>query len=169
MNMSEEKREEGIIKNTGVLDLKSVTEEEVERIKGIENVGVMIVPEKFVGRLSAKTKNVGVVIPYKEGLRLYSGKSTINDETLKSFEEPIGIINAGKLLIEKKTTTELITQKIKEIRNYGKIIVPKHVRGALTSKITENHGKIEVLEEYVQEKIKELQKEIEDLQKMAEG
>jgi hypothetical protein len=116
MNMSEEKREEGIIKNTGVLDLKSVTEEEVERIKGIENVGVMIVPEKFVGRISAKTKNVGVVIPYKEGLRLYSGKSTINDETLKSFEEPIGIINAGKLLIEKKTTTELITQKIKDSR-----------------------------------------------------
>jgi hypothetical protein len=43
------------------------------------------------------------------------------------------------------------------------------VRGALTSKIIENHGKIEVLEEYVQEKIKELQKEIEEVQKMAEG
>ena len=166
--MSEEKREEGVIKNTGVLDLKSITEEEIERIKGIENVGILVVPEKFLGKISAKTKNVGIIIPYKEGLRLYSGKSTISDETLKSLEEPIGIINAGKLLIGKETTTELITQKIKEIRNYGKIIVPKHVHGALMSKITENHGKIEVLEEYVQERIKELQKEMEQLRKIAE-
>jgi hypothetical protein len=60
-------------------------------------------------------------------------------------------------------------QKIKEIKNYGKIVVPKHAFGAIMSKITENHGKIELLEEYVQGKIKELQKEIEELQKMAEG
>ena len=167
--MDKEEKEEGVIKNTGVLDLKSITEEEIERIKGIENVGVMIVPEKFIGRVSAKTKNVGVIVPYKEGLKVYSGKSTINNDTLKSIEEPMSILNTGKLLIEKKTTAELITQKIKEIKNYGKIIVPKHVYGALMSKISENYGKIEVLEDYCRERIKELQKEIEELQKMAEG
>jgi hypothetical protein len=166
MNVNEEKREEGIIRNAGVLDLKNATEEEIERIRGIENAGVIIVPEKFVGRISAKARNVGVIIPYKEGLRLYSGKSTINDETLKGFEEPVSILNAGKLLIEKKITPELVMQKIKEIKNYGKIVVPKHAFGAIMSKITENHGKIELLEEYVQGKIKELQKEIEELQKM---
>lgn len=164
--MGEEKREEGIIKNTGILDLKSITEEEIERIKGIENVGIIIVPEKFIGRISAKMKNVGVVVPYKEGMRLYSGKSTINADTLENVQEPMNIINTGKLLIEKNVTAELINQKINDIRNYGKIIVPKNIHGALMSKISENHGKIEVLEEYIQERIKELQKEIEELQKM---
>jgi vacuolar-type H+-ATPase subunit F/Vma7 len=167
--MGEERKEEGVITNTGILDLRNATEEDIERIKSIENVGVIIVPEKFIGRIRAKTENVGVIIPYREGLRLYSGKSTINNETLKGFEEPASILNAGKLWIDKKTTSELIMQKIKEIRNYGKIIVPKHVQGAIMSKITENHGKIEVLEEYVQARIKELQKEIEELRKMTEG
>ena len=167
--MDKEEKEEGVIKNTGILDLKSITEEEIERIKRIENVGIIIVPEKFIGRVSAKTKNVGVVVPYKEGMRIYSGESTLNADALKSIEETMSIINAGKLLIEKNVTVELITKKISDIKNYGKIIAPKHVYGALMSKISENYGKIKVLEDYTQERIKELQKEIEEVQKMAEG
>ncbi|MGB9741204.1 MAG: hypothetical protein ACP5IM_06575 [Candidatus Bathyarchaeia archaeon] len=165
--MSEEKRE-GIIKNTGILDLKNITEEEIERVKEIENVGVLIIPEKFIGRISAKTKNVGVIAPYKEGMKLYSGKSTIDDNVLKSIKQPMSIINVGKLVIEKKTTSELISQKIEEVRNYGKIIVPKHIYGALMSKISENHGSIEVLEEYIQKRTEELQREIEELKRMSE-
>ncbi|MGQ9624896.1 MAG: hypothetical protein ACUVT9_05945 [Candidatus Bathycorpusculaceae bacterium] len=166
--MSEEKAEEGVIKNTGVLDLSSAVEEEIERIKKIKNAGVVIVPEKFIGRVSVKMENVGVVIPYREGMKLYSGESRLNADTLKSVEEPISIINAGKLFVEKNVTAELIIQKIREIRNYGKIIAPKLNYGALMSKISQNAGKIEILEEYVQKRVEELQKEIEKLRKMGE-
>lgn len=166
--MSENKTEEGVIKNTGVLDLSSAVEEEIERIKKIKNAGVVIVPEKFIGRVSAKAENVGVLVPYKEGMKLFSGESRLNIDALKSIEEPMSIINIGKLLLEKNVTPELISQKIKEIRNYGKIISPKHSYGAVLSKVSQNAGKIEILEEYVKKKIEELQKEIEKLRKMSE-
>jgi len=167
--MGEEKTEEGVIKNTGVLDLSSAVEEEIERIKKIKNAGVVIVPEKFIGRVSTKMENVGVVVPYREGMKLYSGESRLNADTLKSVEEPISIINAGRLFVEKNVTTELILQKIREIRNYGKIIAPKLNYGALMSKISQNAGKIEILEEYIQKRVEELQKEIEKLRKMGEN
>ncbi|MCD6445827.1 hypothetical protein J7L49_03475 [Candidatus Bathyarchaeota archaeon] len=166
--MSEEEKK-GIVENTGVLNLKSITEEGIEQLRKIRNVGVVIVPEKFVGKITAKMENVGVVVPYKEGMRIYTGKSKINADMLKNVEEPISILNSGKLIVEKDATTELISQKIKEIRNYGKIIVPKLTYGVIASKVSENTGKIEVLEEVIEEKTKELQKELEELRKLSEG
>lgn len=166
--MNEKEKEEGVLKNTGVLNLKDATQEEIEHIKKIKNVGVIIVPEKFIGMISAKMENVGVVVPYKEGLRIYAGKSKLNADTLKNVEGSMGIINAGRLMIEKDATAELINQKISEIKNYGKIIVPRIIYGALMSKVSDNMGKIEVLEEAIEERTKELQKELEELRKLAE-
>ena len=162
--MSEkEEGEEGVLKNTGILNLKDITEEELEHLKKIKNVGILIVPKNLMGRISAKIENVGVVIPYEEGMRIYSGESKLNADVLKSLEEPTGIINAGKLIIEKNTPAELITEKIKEIKNYGKILIPKQAYGALMSRVSENTGKIEILEKVIEEKIKELEKELGEL------
>ena len=142
-----EKPEEGIVKNVGVLNLKDVTEEDIERIKGIKNVGVIIAPKELIGKISAKiTKNVGVTVPYVEGMRLYCGKTTINADTLRSLEEPIDILQAGKLVFEKDVTPELILEKVKSYRNYGKTEVPSKAYGALMSKCVENMGKIEKTE-----------------------
>jgi hypothetical protein len=165
--LNESKTEEGTIENAGILDLSNATEEEIERIKKISNAGVVIVPEKFIGRISAKIKNAGVVVPYREGMKLFSGETKLNADALASAEESISIINAGKLFIEKNVTPELIAQKIKEIRNYGKIIAPRLNYGALVSKVSQNAGKIEILENYVQKKVEELQKEIEKLREMS--
>jgi hypothetical protein len=165
--LSESRTEEGVIENAGILDLSNATEEEIERIKKISNAGVVIVPEKFIGRISAKIENAGVIVPYREGMKLFSGETRLNADVLASAEEPISIINAGKLFIEKNVTPELIAQKIKEIRNYGKIIAPRLNYGALVSKVSQNAGKIEILENYVQKKVEELQKEIEKLREMS--
>jgi len=143
-----EEPEEGVIKNVGVLNLKDITEEEIEKIKGIQNIGVLIVPEKFMGRISAKmTKNVGVIVPYVEGMRLYIGKTGISADTLKNLKEPIAILQAGKLVFEEDVTPELIQEKIKDYRNYGKTVVPPNAYGALMSKCSENMGKIDRTEE----------------------
>jgi len=159
-----EEEKEGIIENTGVLNLKDITEEEIGRIKKIKNVGVLIVPKNLVGRLSAKIENIGTVVPYEEGVRIYAGKSKINADALNAIEEPISIVNAGKIIIDKTVTAELVRQKIKEIKNYGKIIVPEKTYGALMSKVSENMGKVEMLEKVIEERIKELERELKELQ-----
>lgn len=142
--MLKEEPQEGIIKNVGVLNFKDLTEEEMEKIKGIQNIGVLIVPAKLIGRFSAKiTKNMGVIVPYVEGMRLYVGETRINADTLKNLKEPIAILQAGELVFEKDVTPELIQEKIKDYRNWGETEVPPNAYGALMSKCSENMGKID--------------------------
>jgi len=139
--------EEGVVKNVGVLNLKDLSEEEIERIKRIENVGMIIAPKELIGKISAKiAKNVGVTVPYVEGMRIYCGDTSINADTLRSLEEPVDILQAGKLVFEKDVTPELIREKVKSYRNYGKTEIPSNAHGALMSKCLENMGKIEKTE-----------------------
>jgi len=141
------KFKEGIIENVGVLNLKDVTEEDIERIKGIKNVGLIIAPKELMGKISAKiTKNVGVTVPDSEGMRLYVGETSIGASTLENLEEPVDILQAGKLVFEKDVTPELILSKVKNFRNYGKTEVPSNAYGALMAKCIENMGKIEKIE-----------------------
>jgi hypothetical protein len=145
----EEKREgakEGFIENVGILNLKDVKEEDIEQMKRIKNVGVILAPKELIGKISAKiVSNVGVIVPYVEGMRLYIGKTSVNADMLRALEEPVDILQAGKLFIEQDVNPELILQKIKSFRNYGKTVVPtKETLGALMAKCIENMGKIEI-------------------------
>ncbi|MBS7636492.1 hypothetical protein KEJ37_04010 [Candidatus Bathyarchaeota archaeon] len=60
--------------------------------------------------------------------------------TEEEIERIKKIVNA--CVLEKNVTPELISQKIKEIRNYGKIIVPRVSFGPVISKISQNAGKL---------------------------
>jgi len=139
----------GVLKNVGVLNLKDMTEEDLKDLKAIKNTGVLIMPKELIGRLAQlDVKNVGVLVPYVKGMRVYAGRTTINADMLKALEEPISIIQAGKMDISGDVTPELIKEKIAELRNYGKITAPtRELYGALMAKVTENIGKIVVREE----------------------
>lgn len=144
----ETKIEAGVLKNVGVLNLKDIPEEGIIGLRAIKNTGILIVPKNLMGKLAdIKLENVGVFVPYVEGMRIYAGKTLMNADMLKSLEEPINILQAGKLQISDDVTPELIMQKIKEVRNYGKITVPtEEIHGALMAKVTENMGKITIEE-----------------------
>jgi hypothetical protein len=107
-----EEPQEGIIENFGVLNLKEISEEEIAQIKGFKNIGVLIVPEKFIGKISAKiAKNVGVIIAYIEGMRLYCGKTTISAETLENLEDPVDIIRLENLFLRKMFHLRLLKKR----------------------------------------------------------
>ena len=134
---------EGYLENVGVLNLKDITKEELANIKGIKNIGVIIVPKALMGKFAAKlTKNIGVIVPYEEGMRLYTGKTIFDAETMRQFTTPIDFIQAGKLTLEDDVTPELISQKIQRFINYGKISVPTAAFGAFMAKCEENMGMI---------------------------
>ncbi|MCW4021221.1 MAG: hypothetical protein NWF14_08350 [Candidatus Bathyarchaeota archaeon] len=136
------KSKEGTMKNFGVLNLKDMTEEEVADIKGIKNFGMLVIPNKFIGKISAKIKNFGMLIPYIDGWKLYAGKTTINAQMLEYLKEPLEFIQTGKLAFEDDVTPELVKEKIGSFRNYAKIVVPSKLYGAVMAKCDENMGKI---------------------------
>ncbi len=138
------KKDDGeYMKNVGVLNLKNITEEELDSMKPIKNVGVIIVPEHLMGKVSAKIKsNVGVTIPYKEGWRLYSGHTEIDNSMLEALDEPIEFIQAGHLEFNDDVDAKLLKEKIKAFNNYGHISAPAEIYGILMAKCLENSGHI---------------------------
>jgi len=144
--VEEVKEEKGVLKNTGILNLKDFTEEDLVELKEIKNIGILVVPKKLAGKILGMAKNTGIVVFYTEGSKLYMGKTMLDAETLKNFDEAVDIIQVGKLVVENDVTAELIRQKIKSIRNYGKVDVPRNVYGVLMTKVMENAGTIEKIE-----------------------
>jgi hypothetical protein len=144
--MNEEKEE---IKNVGVLNLKDMSEEDIEEIPKIKNVGVIIAPKNHIGKLSAKPmENVGAIVPYEEGMVVYAGSTVLTSNTLEHLDKPIKIVQAGELTFANDVKENLILQKISSIKNYGMIIVPKSAYGAVMSKCVENCGKVTTSEDY---------------------
>jgi hypothetical protein len=134
---------EGVVKNLGILNLKNVSLEELENIREIKNLGMIIAPEKYMSQISAKvTKNLGSIVPYKEGMRLYSGDTTIEASMLDALDEPIEFLQTGRLTFSDDVTPELIKSKIKGFDNYGQVRVPTKIYGILMAKCMENHGQI---------------------------
>ena len=130
-------------KNVGILNLKDITEEELDRMRPIKNVGIIIVPEKFIGKVSTKIKsNVGLTVPYKEGWRLFSGCTEIDAMMLDALDEPIEFIQVGSMTFKDDITPDMVKAKIKAFHNYGSVSAPEHIYGAVMAKCLENHGSL---------------------------
>ena len=132
-----------VTKNVGVLNFKDITEEEIEKLGDIKNTGVIIVPEEFMSKISAKIiKNIGTVVPYKKGWRIYSGHTEIDSSMLEAIDEPLEFIQTGHLDIAEDVTSKLIKAKIKAFHNYGHVQATEETYGVLMAKCMENYGHI---------------------------
>jgi hypothetical protein len=132
-----------VLKNLGVLNMKDITDEELDKIKGIRNLGMMIVPEELMSKVSAKvTKNLGTIVPYKKGWRLYSGHTKINAAMLEALDEPLEFLQTGHLEFEDDVTPELVKDKIKAFHNYGHVQATEATYGVLMAKCLENYGMV---------------------------
>jgi hypothetical protein len=131
------------MKNVGILNLKDITAEELDRMGEIRNSGVIIVPEELMGRLTSKvTKNMGEIIPYKKGWRIYSGQTDIDRSMLDALEEPIEFIHFGQLSIGKDVTADMVKAKVKAFHNYGHVSATEETYGILMARCLENYGQI---------------------------
>jgi len=131
------------MKNVGVLNFKDITEEEIEKMGGIKNTGVIIVPEELMSKISAKVvKNIGSIVPYKKGWRIYSGHTEIDSSMLEALDEPLEFIQTGHLEINDDVSSKQIKDKIKAFHNYGHIEATEETYGVLMAKCLENHGHI---------------------------
>lgn len=151
--MSEEEKEkieieEGVIENVGVLNFKDVSPEDLEKIRLLRNIGLIIVPGELMGKVASIPKeNVGAIIPYIEGAKTYVGEVRISADTLRRFEEPVDIIIVGEAVFEEDVTAELIDEKIKTVRVYGEVVAPAEAYGVFMAKCVEVLGVVNKLEE----------------------
>jgi hypothetical protein len=133
----------GEIKNLGHLDLTSMkSPEELDRIKSIENVGAILVPEPLMGRLAGiPMKNVGstIAIPEGENVRLMTGQIKLTGEALASpgSEEDVLVVT-GQLLI----TTPVEHVGYRKMVVSGQVMAPEGSEAALGAGISRLTGQI---------------------------
>jgi vacuolar-type H+-ATPase subunit E/Vma4 len=134
---------ESDMKNVGILNLKDITPEELDKMGEIRNMGIIIAPEELMGKISSKvTKNMGTIVPYRKGWRIYSGHTEIDSSMLEALDEPMEFIHTGYMSIAKDVTAVLIKAKVKAFHNYGHISATDETYGILMSKCIENYGEI---------------------------
>jgi len=130
-------------KNVGVLNFKDITEEEIEKMGPIKNVGVIIVPEELMSKVSSKiVKNIGTVVPYKKGWRIYSGHTEISQAMLEALDGDLEFLQIGHLVIDPDVEPEMLKKKIKAFHNYGHVQATEKTYGVLMAKCLENYGQI---------------------------
>jgi hypothetical protein len=135
-------KEKGI-ENNGVTILKDLSEEDIAKLQYVENNGVLLIPRNILSKLAAKGfENNGIVVPYQEGMRIYSGTTNLNTSALEAFDTPLELVQVGKLTFTDDITPELAKSKIKDIKNFGVIVAPEKIYGVIMSKVSENFGKI---------------------------
>lgn len=61
---------------------------------------------------------------------------------MDQIQEEISIRNVGKLIFEENIEIDKFKEKVLSIINYGIIIAPEHLMGAVNSKLKENYGKV---------------------------
>jgi len=130
-------------KNVGILNLRDITAEELEEMGPIKNTGVIIVPEELMSKVSAKIiKNIGTVVPYKKGWRIYSGHTEINQAMLEALDGDLEFLQTGHLEISNDVSADMIKKKVKAFHNYGHVQATEETYGVLMAKCLENYGSI---------------------------
>ncbi|QQK77398.1 hypothetical protein HUG15_18640 [Salicibibacter cibarius] len=131
------------IGNVGVLNLLNTTEENLNDIEWIGNVGVVMV-RKGKGDILQKINigNIGSVIEVEEGYQLIQGGLTITQQYLEQLVEPLRAVVLGALFIEKDVHGETFLERVKDIQLQGAAMVPNEIRGTIESKIGDVQGAV---------------------------
>jgi hypothetical protein len=130
------------IRNVGMLDLTGLeAPEALDGVVAIRNVGVIVVPEPLVGRLSRiPMHNVGTTIPVPPGARprIFSGDTVLSGEALANPDgnQDDVLIVSGTLVITSPVTKVGYAQFIAS----GEVIAPEGSEAALGTGLTRMSG-----------------------------
>jgi hypothetical protein len=130
-----------IVENVGLLDLTSMrSPEELARIKGIRNVGNVIVPESLAGALAAiPMRNVGNVVPVPDGavVNAQVGALTMDGAALAAqSDRPTVLLLTGVLVI----TSPVERVGLSAILTVGAVVAPEGSQAALTPALRRTVG-----------------------------
>lgn len=132
----------GVIHDVGVLDLRyAKSPEELRKIKGIHDVGVIIVSEEAASALTEMSINdVGsiVALPSNVPVNCLTGQIKLTGDALKGGDPETILVVVGQAFI----TTTVTEIGYKEIRIVGQLLAPRDSQQALSSKLTQVRGQV---------------------------
>ena len=131
-----------VICGVPMLDLRGMTEQDIEKIDAIAAVGLVIVPEPLRGALArVRQEAVGMIMPVPEGadVKMQAGQVTMSGDALGAEgQEDTVLIIVGQLVI----TSVVRKVTYKHLLVAGQVFVPKGSETALSSGITHFAGQI---------------------------
>ena len=132
----------GIIQNVGMVDLRGSSNEDIARIKLIENAGCILVAESRQGALAnVAKKNVGVIIPIPDGakIKLHVGQLKMSGEALEIADDPDALlIIVGQLLI----TSPLKKIGYKRVHIIGQVLAQRGSEDAIVRGVSNMIGQV---------------------------
>ncbi|MDI6618090.1 MAG: hypothetical protein QME45_05360 [Clostridiales bacterium] len=131
------------ISNIGVLDLTSTTEENINQIESIENVGALVYSSS-TATLATKIPitNLGMSDEIPENCKIIQGQIELNKNYFENIKEPIAMYISGQIIIKPDVTADNIEKGIGFLDVNGQLICPEKLAGILQSKCKNINGKV---------------------------
>lgn len=130
-----------IIKNVGVLDLRTTKEESLQDIERIENVGLVIyTPETAHLMAMLNFINLGASVEAAGDFRVLTGQITLKGKDLRNYKTPVNLLITGQVIINEDMEPEDVEKGIENLIITGQIICPEKVVSAIQSKLLKMTG-----------------------------
>ena len=130
-----------IIKNVGVLDLRTTKEESIQDIERIENVGLVIYsPETSHIMSMLNFVNLGTSVEVAGNFRMLTGQITLRGADLRDYKTPANLLITGQVIIAEDMEPEDVEKGIENLIVTGQIICPEKVASVIQSKLLNMTG-----------------------------
>ncbi|WP_413378776.1 hypothetical protein [Alkalihalobacillus sp. 1P02AB] len=132
-----------IIGNIGLLNIVNATEESINGIERVSNVGMILYSSetaKYVSKLNIG--NLGGSILVDGEIKYSSGMFDLDASYLENIKEPVTVIVSGALIVRDDVTMEMLRECRSSFVVSGAIYTPSKLKGAVQSVITKLSGAV---------------------------
>ena len=128
--------------NVGILDIREATEEALDGIGAIGNVGMILYSPATAGWISRlNAGNVGCTLQVPAGASVMTGTETWSRTSIEG-REPLRLVVTGKLLLHPHVPRESLEQGLESLAVVGEVASPDHLAGVIRSRARDVTGRL---------------------------
>ncbi|MFG6146892.1 hypothetical protein [Halobacillus sp. B23F22_1] len=140
------------IGNVGLLNLMNATEESLQNVERIENIGMVLYPKEKAHLLpKLNAGNIGQCVELPEGYQVVNSNLHVDQAYFQSLTEEVKLFVNGNLIVDRNVQADELKNSLLELRVSGSIYCPAHLTGSLFHIIS--HGAMDV-ESYREEQLR---------------
>ncbi len=135
-----------LIRNIGSLDARNASQETLEQITKIKNVGSIIVSKEnrpFIMKIDME--NIGSTVEMDKDVKLHVGPFEFTKELLESAPQPVKMSIVGPVAFDREITAQLLEEKLAWLNIIGPVEVFEHISGVMMSKMHDSVGPIDII------------------------
>lgn len=124
-----------VIKNVGLLDIRNATEESINNIERISNVGSVIYSREtahFMTKLNFG--NLGSSMEVPKDCKILTGQVEINKGYMSQLKEPLSLLITGQVIFKNDMDPEDIENGFKSLQIVGQVFCPEKLMSVIQSK-----------------------------------